>query len=129
MKKKAYRVIGYSILLLVVLAALGSGWGLQSQSFAEDATDLYFKTPGIPDGPSAPSPQETVYRALGRSIVDCSCGSSRNSTPTSEGLFSRCRFFVSCLNFWGSVVKSPNSHFAMTVLREIWQKSPSLPCR
>src|ERR1700675_1126633 len=65
MKKKAYRVIGYSVLLLVVLAALGIGWGLQSQSFAEDATDLFFKTPGTPQGPPAPSPQETVSPHIG----------------------------------------------------------------
>ena len=65
MKKNAYRVIGLSLLLLVVLAAVGIGWGLQSQSFAEDATDLYFKTPGTPQGPAAPSPQETVYPRIG----------------------------------------------------------------
>src|SRR5678815_4171565 len=56
MKRKAFGVVGYSVLLLIVLGALGFGCGLQSQSFAEDATDLYFKTPGTPDGPSAPSP-------------------------------------------------------------------------
>ena len=65
MKKKVYRVVGFSVLLLVVLAAVGVGWGLQSQSFAEDTTDLYFKTPGTPQGPSAPSPQETVYSHIG----------------------------------------------------------------
>jgi cytochrome bd ubiquinol oxidase subunit I len=65
MKKRAYGVIGYFVLLLVVLAALGTGWGLQSQSFAEDATDLYFKTQGTPQGPPAPSPQETVYSRVG----------------------------------------------------------------
>ncbi|HSQ52506.1 MAG TPA: cytochrome ubiquinol oxidase subunit I, partial [Nitrospiraceae bacterium] len=65
MKRKAFGVVGYSVLLLVVLGALEFGWGLQSQSFAEDATDLYFKTPGTPDGPSAPSPQDTVYPRIG----------------------------------------------------------------
>lgn len=65
MKRKAFEVVGYSVLLLLVLAALGIGWGLQSQSFAEEATDLYFKTPGTPQGPPAPSPQETVYSRIG----------------------------------------------------------------
>src|SRR5437868_10038643 len=64
-KKNAYRIIGFSVLMVVILAALGIGWGLQSQSFAEEATDLYFKTPGTPEGPSAPSPQETVYSRFG----------------------------------------------------------------
>ena len=65
MKKRAYRVIGYSALLMVVLAASWIGWGLDSQSFAESTADLYFKTPGTPQGPPAPSPEETVYSGIG----------------------------------------------------------------
>ena len=65
MKKRTYGIIGYSVLLLAVLAVSGIGWGVNSQSFAEDATDLYFKTPGAPQGPPAPSPQETVYPRIG----------------------------------------------------------------
>ena len=65
MKKIVYRVVGYSVLLLIVLAVSGIGWGLYSQSFAEGPTDLYFKTPGTPQGPPAPSPQETVYPRIG----------------------------------------------------------------
>ena len=65
MNKRAYEAACYSVLLLVVLAALGIGWGLQSPAFAEDSTDLYFKTPGTPQGPPAPSPQETVYSRIG----------------------------------------------------------------
>ena len=64
-KKRAFRVIGFSILLIAVLAASGIGWGLYSQSFAEGTTDLYYKTPGTPQGPPAPSPQETVYSRIG----------------------------------------------------------------
>lgn len=65
MKKRTYGVGWCSVLLLVVLAATGIGWGLQSPSFAEESTDLYFKTPGTPQGPPAPSPQETVYSRIG----------------------------------------------------------------
>src|SRR5438128_109818 len=65
MKKRTYGIIGYSVLLLAVLAVSGIGWGLYNQSFAEGTTDLYFKTPGIPQGPPAPSPQETVYPRIG----------------------------------------------------------------
>ena len=43
MKKKACGAAWYSVLLLVVLAASGVGWGLHSPSFAEDSTDLYGK--------------------------------------------------------------------------------------
>ena len=64
-KKIVSRVVGYSVLPVVVLAVAGIGWGLCSQSFAESTTDLYFKTPGTPQGPPAPSPQETVYSHIG----------------------------------------------------------------
>ena len=65
MKKIMCGVVGCSVLLLVVLAASGIGGGLHSQSFAEGTTDLYFKTPGTPEGPPAPSPRETVYSHIG----------------------------------------------------------------
>jgi hypothetical protein len=65
MKKRAYRVIGYAVLLTAICAASIIGWGLYSQSFAESSTDLYFKTPGTPQGPSVPSPEETVYSRIG----------------------------------------------------------------
>ncbi|MEP6957975.1 MAG: cytochrome ubiquinol oxidase subunit I [Nitrospirota bacterium] len=65
MKKIVCGVFLCSVLLLVVSAASGVGWGLQTQSFAEGTTDLYFKTPGTPAGPPAPSPQETVYSRIG----------------------------------------------------------------
>ncbi len=64
-KRRAYRVIGYFVLLMVVLGALGIAWGMQSQSFAEETADLYFKTPGTPEGPPAPSPENTVYSRVG----------------------------------------------------------------
>lgn len=65
MKKRTSGVVWFSLLLLVVSAAAWIGWGLQSQAFAEESTDLYFKTPGTPVGPPAPSPQETVYSRIG----------------------------------------------------------------
>ncbi len=65
MKKRTSGVVWLSLLLLVVLSAAWIGWGLQSQAFAEESADLYFKTPGTPVGPPAPSPQETVYSRIG----------------------------------------------------------------
>lgn len=65
MKEIVCGVFLCSVLMLVVSAASGVGWGLQSQSFAEGTTDLYFKTPGTPEGPPAPSPQQTVYSRIG----------------------------------------------------------------
>ena len=65
MKKRTHRAFWSVALIAMVLAASWIGWGSQSPSFAEDATDLYFKTPGVPQGPPAPSPQETVYSRIG----------------------------------------------------------------
>src|SRR5678809_851934 len=65
MKRQAYGVFGYLVLLLAILSALVIDGGSYSQSFAETSTDLYFKTPGIPEGPPAPSPEETVYSRIG----------------------------------------------------------------
>ncbi len=49
-------------ILAALLPVLGNG---PSLSFAEDTTDLYFGTPGTPQGPAAPSPHETVYPRVG----------------------------------------------------------------
>jgi len=48
---------------VVVLCGLVGGTG--GLSFAEDSTDLYFRTLGTPQGPAAPSPAETVYSRIG----------------------------------------------------------------
>ena len=65
MREIVSRAVGYFVLLMVVLGALGIAWGMQSQSFAEETADLYFKTPGTPEGPPAPSPENTVYSRVG----------------------------------------------------------------
>ncbi len=65
MKKRTHGAVWSVALIAIVLAVSWIGWGSQSPSFAEDATDLYFKTPGTPQGPPAPSPQETVYSRIG----------------------------------------------------------------
>ena len=36
-------------------------------AFAEESRDLYFNTQGIPQGPAAPAPHETVYSRIGSS--------------------------------------------------------------
>jgi len=65
MKKIASGVLGCAVLLALILAAPGIGWGPDGQSFADSTTDLYFKTPGTAQGPPAPSPQDTVYSRIG----------------------------------------------------------------
>ncbi|HSB43603.1 MAG TPA: cytochrome ubiquinol oxidase subunit I [Nitrospira sp.] len=58
-----YFTLSVPLALLAALFVLGPG--AQHPAFAEDAADLYFKTQGIPQGPAAPSPTETVYPRIG----------------------------------------------------------------
>jgi cytochrome bd ubiquinol oxidase subunit I len=66
---KSLSCFGWSVGLLTLglLFGLGLGLGLvdQPSSYADDAVDLYFNTPGTPQGPSAPSPAETTYARYG----------------------------------------------------------------
>ncbi len=55
-------------LLLAVVALAGGlvlGVGLLLPAAAEETADLYFKVPGMPQGPAAPLPTETVYSRVG----------------------------------------------------------------
>ncbi len=48
---------------IIVLIVLGIGTGLSAA--AEGTTDVYYKTQGAPQGPSVPSPADTVYSRIG----------------------------------------------------------------
>src|SRR5215467_4745317 len=64
MKNISY--VGWSIVILLTLGlSVGLGLGDQPSAYADDAVDLYFNTPGTPQGPSAPSPAETAYARYG----------------------------------------------------------------
>ena len=55
--------IALAIMALASGAVLGAGFLLPAS--AEEATDLYYKMPGAPQGPAAPSPTETIYSRVG----------------------------------------------------------------
>lgn len=58
------RLIGIPLCtVFIVLIVLGIGVGVPAA--AEDTTDLYYKTPGTPEGPPVPSPADTVYSRIG----------------------------------------------------------------
>ncbi|HLZ35795.1 MAG TPA: cytochrome ubiquinol oxidase subunit I [Nitrospira sp.] len=57
--------LGLTLIVAVLATVDIAGMGLQCPSFAGEATDLYFRTPGTPQGPAAPSPTETVYSRVG----------------------------------------------------------------
>ncbi|MCP9442380.1 MAG: cytochrome ubiquinol oxidase subunit I [Nitrospira sp.] len=50
-----------AIAALVVLLGLG----MEGASLAEESLDVYFNTPGVPQGPAAPAPHETAYPQIG----------------------------------------------------------------
>src|SRR5215207_8159850 len=53
------------VLGCVVLLALCVFIQPDAPSFAQAPTDLYFGTQGVPQGPAAPAPHETVYSRIG----------------------------------------------------------------
>lgn len=64
--------LGEKSVKLALIVAAATLFGLLSPvldlpSFAEESTDLYFHTPGTPQGPVAPAPHETVYPRIGSS--------------------------------------------------------------
>ncbi len=58
-------LISMTICVMSVAMAVGSLWNGPDPSFAESSTDVYFGTEGIPQGPPAPPPQDTVYPQIG----------------------------------------------------------------
>ena len=58
-------VISLAICVMCVAVAIGSLWNGPDLSFAESSTDLYFGTEGVPQGPPAPAPDDTVYPRIG----------------------------------------------------------------
>ncbi len=46
----------------ITLGCLGTG---PAVSFADSSTDVYFGTEGVPQGPAAPTPEETTYPRIG----------------------------------------------------------------
>ena len=60
-----FRSFGVVIAIVALAGGLVLGAGLLSPAVAEEAADLYYKLPGTPQGPAAPSPTETVYSRVG----------------------------------------------------------------
>ena len=52
-------------LLIALACGVVAGEGLLLPVYAEDAADLYYKVPGTPQGPPAPTPTDTVYSRFG----------------------------------------------------------------
>ncbi len=64
-RMKSLSFFGWFVGVLTLELLLGLGLSSQPSSYADDTVDLYFNTPGTPQGPSAPSPTETTYSRYG----------------------------------------------------------------
>lgn len=60
-----FRLFGVVLAVVALAGGLVLGVGLLFPAGAEEAADLYYKIPGTPQGPAAPSPSETVYSRVG----------------------------------------------------------------
>jgi cytochrome d ubiquinol oxidase subunit I len=60
-----FRSFGVVLALGALVGGLVLGAGLLLPAGAEEAADLYYKIPGMPQGPAAPLPTETVYSRVG----------------------------------------------------------------
>jgi cytochrome bd ubiquinol oxidase subunit I len=58
-------LVGVAMVLVTLVVAFGFLGGEPQQAFAESSTDVYFGTEGTPQGPAAPTPEETVYPRIG----------------------------------------------------------------
>src|SRR6476619_6373167 len=65
MTSSTNRLLSTAFLLAVLACGLVAGIGLPLPVHAEDTADLYYQVPGIPQGPAAPSPTDTVYSRIG----------------------------------------------------------------
>ena len=59
------RILLGALVLAAVGSCLAAGVGHPVPVHAEDAADLYYKVPGLPQGPAAPTPTNTVYSRIG----------------------------------------------------------------
>ncbi|MGC4099363.1 MAG: cytochrome ubiquinol oxidase subunit I [Nitrospira sp.] len=61
--KRSMSVVAAGIAAIAIV--IGCAWSGPDPSFAESSTDVYFGTEGTPQGPAAPTPNETVYPRIG----------------------------------------------------------------
>lgn len=60
-----FKSFGAVFAVAALVGGLVLGAGLLFPAGAEETADLYYKVPGMPQGPAAPSPTETVYSRVG----------------------------------------------------------------
>ncbi len=98
-----------SLALVLVVVAL---FGLFSPALdfpvcAEESTDLYFNTPGTPQGPAAPAPHETAYPRIGSSDSRLLVWFVTQLHTYFGGFVLALPLFCALLEFLGLITKKP----------------------
>jgi cytochrome d ubiquinol oxidase subunit I len=95
-------------LVLAVVALFGLfSPALDFPACAEEATDLYFNTPGTPQGPAAPAPHETTYPRIGSSDSRLLVWFVTQLHTYFGGFVLALPLFCALLEFLGLITKKP----------------------
>jgi cytochrome d ubiquinol oxidase subunit I len=98
-----------TLALAVAAAAIFSLFSpvLDLPASAEESTDLYFHTPGTPQGPPAPAPHETVYPRIGSSDSRLLVWFVTQQHTYFGGFVLALPLFCALLEFLGLITKNP----------------------
>ncbi|MBY0247593.1 MAG: cytochrome ubiquinol oxidase subunit I [Nitrospiraceae bacterium] len=98
-----------SLALVVAVVALCSLFSpaLDLPACAEESTDLYFNTPGMPQGPAAPAPHETAYPRIGSSDSRLLVWFVTQLHTYFGGFVLALPLFCALLEFLGLITKKP----------------------
>lgn len=95
-------------LALAVVALFGLfSPALDFPACAEESTDLYFNTPGTPQGPAAPAPHETAYPRIGSSDSRLLVWFVTQLHTYFGGFVLALPLFCALLEFLGLITKKP----------------------
>ena len=95
-------------LVLAVVALFGLfSPALDLPACAEESTDLYFNTPGTPQGPAAPAPHETAYPRIGSSDSRLLVWFVTQLHTYFGGFVLALPLFCALLEFLGLITKKP----------------------
>jgi cytochrome d ubiquinol oxidase subunit I len=119
---------------IVAILALTCGLGFFGASAPsaladEAAADLYYKIPGTPSGPAAPSPTETVYSRMGSYDSRLAVWFVTQQHTYFGGFVLALPLFCALLEFLGLLKNKPGLSLRYSALRGISRKSLCLRSR
>ncbi|HMU53612.1 MAG TPA: cytochrome ubiquinol oxidase subunit I [Nitrospira sp.] len=96
-------------LFVVGLLLVAGGWaGVAPPASADGGADIYFKTEGMPQGPPAPTPHETVYSRIGSMDSRLLVWFVTQQHTYFGGFVLALPLFCALLEFIGLITKNPS---------------------